>query len=87
MKHVVIYGPAACGKTRNKGKLAKAFGCRNIVDGASLHEIKVSIERSTVKTLYLTNEINHQHGVERRRAEVVEFHDAMRQAGLDSRGA
>lgn len=82
MKHVVIYGPAACGKTRNKSKLAKAFGCHNIVDGASLHEIKASLERSTVKTLYLTNEALPPHGGEARRADVVEFHDAMRQAGL-----
>lgn len=82
MKHVVIHGPAACGKTLNKSKLAKAFGCQNIMDGASLHEIKTSLERATVKTLYLTNDVHRQHGIEGRRCDVVEFHDAMRQAGL-----
>lgn len=87
MKHIVICGPAACGKTRNKHKLAKAFGCRNISDGASLHEIKVSVERATVKTLYLTNEITSGADMIGRRAEVLDFHDAMRRAGLDSRGA
>lgn len=80
MKHVVIYGPQACGKTRNKAKLAKAFGCHNIMDGYSMSEIRASAARATVKTLYLTCERPGpaiRHG-----AEVHDYFDAMRKAGI-----
>jgi tRNA A37 N6-isopentenylltransferase MiaA len=32
MKTVIVYGPAACGKTRNKYEIAKHFGCDTVVD-------------------------------------------------------
>jgi len=32
-KTVIVYGPAACGKTTNAKKLANKYGCRNILDG------------------------------------------------------
>lgn len=80
MKHVLIHGPMACGKTRNKQKLAKAFGCQNVVDGAALREIKVSVERAAIKTLYLTTDV--PAGLDTGRCDVVDFYDAMHKAGL-----
>lgn len=34
---IVIHGPPACGKTRNKEALRRHFGCRRIVDGWEAH--------------------------------------------------
>lgn len=80
MKHVLVYGPQACGKTRNKDSLAKAFGCRSIVDGLLLSEIKRQADTATVKTLFLTFEV--PGAALARRVDVVPFDDAMRKAGL-----
>jgi DNA polymerase III delta prime subunit len=52
MKHVVVYGPAGCGKTRNKNAIAKALGCRNVKEEPD--HLDLSGQRChTVKTLFL----------------------------------
>lgn len=81
MKHVVITGPQACGKTRNKAALAKHFGCQNIVDGADFRQIRKSVVSAQIKTLYLTYE-SMPRGFDRSLCDVHQFHDAMQSAGL-----
>ncbi len=85
MKHVVIYGPGGCGKTRNKDALAKAFGCGVIYDGISLHHFKAKGFEAQQKTLFLTADVPDltDHGLARR-AEVHAFADAMRVVGAQS---
>lgn len=79
MKHVVIYGPQACGKTRNKAALAKAYGCGNIVDEAGKHDLRGRIQHSQ-KTLFLT--VDRPHRINPAEFELVPFAEAMRTAGL-----
>lgn len=50
MKTVIVYGPQACGKTRNAEALRNHFGCANIVDDWSLTQYVVH------GSLHLTNE-------------------------------
>lgn len=79
MKHVVVYGPAACGKTRNSAALAKAYGCEKIVE-----EFLDGIERPA-KTLFLLTSSGPPKipaAVDRRFVEIVPFAEAMRVAGL-----
>lgn len=47
---VVVYGPPACGKTKNKEKIAKRFGLTEIVDDWCEED-----EFSPQGVLYLTN--------------------------------
>lgn len=81
MKHVVVYGPAACGKTRNKGALARAFGCRNIMDEVQERELLKPVHR-TIKTLFLT--IERPRRLDPKHFEILPFAEAMREAGLAS---
>jgi hypothetical protein len=84
MKHVVVYGPAACGKTRNKGALAKAYGCSNIMDEVAARDLNSQVMRSN-KTLFLfTSSSTPRIGaaVDDRYFDVVPFAEAMRVAGL-----
>lgn len=85
MKHVLVYGPPACGKTRNAAALAKAFGCPHIVDGAHPHEIEALASKATVSTLFLALEgLAQGHQIEALAVEAHAFHDAMRKAGLQA---
>lgn len=82
MKHVLVHGPRGCGKTRNKDRLAKAFGCSAVVDEVSLAEFKARAVDARVKTLFLTNEDTGpgDHAAARR-AEVLSFNQAMQCLG------
>lgn len=48
-KAVFVFGPAACGKTRNSQRLADDYGCKRIVDGWSKGD------RLTNGALHLSN--------------------------------
>jgi cytidylate kinase len=51
MKPVIVFGPAACGKTVLKHEIARALQLSHIVDGATEEEIAAP----KPDTLYLTN--------------------------------
>ena len=57
MRHVLVHGPKACGKTRNKDQLAKAFGCRAIVDDVLSSQVKRKAGDAKVNTLFLSYEV------------------------------
>jgi cytidylate kinase len=83
MKHVLIHGPSACGKSRHKAELAKALNCDAIEDDVTLAMFKELAVSAGVRTLFLTNEdpgLNN-FGVQRR-AEVLRYDFAMYRAGL-----
>lgn len=77
MRHVVVYGPKACGKTRNKHKLAKHFGCRDIMDDPTPAGLAKPIER-TNKTLILVSFLPQ---LDRAKYEVFDFQEVMRGIG------
>lgn len=79
MKHIVVYGPQACGKTRNKKAIAKAYGCRNIVDEALDLKLAGSVD-PFFKTLFLT--VDRPQRLDDAKFDLVPFAEAMRTAGL-----
>lgn len=82
MKHILVHGPKACGKTRNKDQLAKAFGCQAIVDDMLSSQIKRRVGDAKVKTLFLSYEVPGKALAQL--VDVVSFDDAMRKAGLSA---
>ncbi len=57
MKHVNVYGPQGCGKTRNSEKLRVKYGCHSVVDEGYLSP--QAFERAiggSHRKLYLTQE-------------------------------
>ena len=53
MIHVNVYGPAASGKTRYADKIAKKYGCTNIIDEGKLPPGAISLPRKG-RSLILT---------------------------------
>lgn len=70
---VIVYGPKACGKTRNGLYLRKAYGMRYIVDGWDCSQ------PITINALHLTNSIDGRKFPSD--ALVVSFTAAMAKAG------
>lgn len=52
VRSVIVFGPEACGKTRNAARIAKALGLSKIVDDLQADPRPVELH----DTLYLTNE-------------------------------
>lgn len=52
-KSVIVFGPKACGKTRNSKRIAKAYGLSRVIDDFPWGSIKVIPERDC---LVLTSE-------------------------------
>ena len=87
---VIVYGPAACGKTRNAEALKQAAGCKSVIDGFWQPKYRPAEywddaghchSRIPASTLILTNMDSKQAaacackmGIER----VLSFADAMR---------
>jgi len=61
--HVNVYGPAACGKTRNAERLRKKFGCAQIIDEGKLPPGRIDIPRKGGKALILTQQPIRANGV------------------------
>lgn len=77
MKHVIVYGPQGCGKTRNKEQLARKFGCETLVDGVSDQEVLRTLKRHPGQkgTLFLM--VEPPRRLDPEVAEVIPFHIAM----------
>lgn len=84
LKHVLVHGPQACGKTRNKDRLAAALGCAAIVDGEHWTQIKRQVRSATVKTLFLTCDPPTKGLAEL--VDVVPFHVAMNLSEIKPKG-
>jgi len=74
-RSVIIYGPQACGKTRNADKLRAAFGLNLVIDDWDGRE-----PFSAVGTLVLTND--EQAAKCQRSARSYSYADAARIAGV-----
>ena len=69
MSTIIIYGPKACGKTRNAQKLAKKYGCKKIIDGWD------DTRRPPENALVLTNETPPYR---KSNAKAIEFKEAIK---------
>lgn len=58
MKHVNVYGPQGCGKTRNAEKLRKKYGCGHVIDEGRFvfGSLPVLLADATERCLVLTIE-------------------------------
>ena len=75
MNNVIIYGPAGCGKTRNKYALARYYGKGRVVD-----EFRGTINPGTRDSL-LIGEMREVFGLERS-DRLIPFDAAMKEACL-----
>ena len=78
---IIIYGPAACGKTYNAERLAAFFGCSAIVDEA----FRLGMENPSLSpsTLYLTSSIRvfwflRNYSIKASQFELMSFSFAMK---------
>lgn len=56
-KSVIVYGPAGCGKTTNKGLLAQYYGLMHIEEGIDEKHFIKNGRVSRLGTLFLTTEV------------------------------
>lgn len=78
IEHIIVTGPAGCGKTRNAERIRKHFGCAKTVElDFCVSEVKLKALAMREKLLLLTCDPNPMRLVPRQfsGAKVVQFHD------------
>lgn len=82
MPGVIIYGPQACGKTKNAEKFRAHFGCANIVDGAEWPRTKRDWDKFKASNdLLLVTDDGQPHGGEANRR-IYSYEEAAAEAGI-----